>query len=330
MAEDVRALARSLARDFWEASSSARGNGHPTGEAFRHGLRGAAKGFRKGMHHDWRRWGPPPPRPGYPGARPQAPGHQSPWPQAPGQQPPWPQGRPWPPAGPPWAQFGGRPPAYQYRRPPRPPRRGPLPPVRRKWDASILAAILVVVFGAAWLVGGLGLVHLSTEAVLAAGLMLLGACLIVTARTDWSLSRHAWPVVVGAVLVVGLFATSTSFGVAGALSHVSFGEMPRAPTTPGTVYGGFGQLTVDTSKLPADATLDVESVAGQTTVKLGPDQTATVNAHVLGGQICVDGHASSGIGASSGQATVGQGNEHITIDIHQTAGQVVVGKGCGR
>src|SRR5262249_23213984 len=115
-----------------------------------------------------------------------------------------------PPYGPPWM---GPPPwvARQQRRAQRDNRRCPPPPVRRRWDASVLAALLIVMFGVAWLIGGLGALHLSTEAVLAAGLMLLGAALVVTARTDWSLSRHAWPIMLGGALVIGLLATSSTF-----------------------------------------------------------------------------------------------------------------------
>jgi hypothetical protein len=192
-----------------------------------------------------------------------------------------------------------------------------------------------VVFGVAWLIGGLGLVHLSTEAVLAVGLMLLGACLIVTARTDWSLSRHGWPVLLGVVLVLGLFATSASFGVGGAVSHLSFGNTGVTPTKGGTVYGGFGQLTVDTSHLAPGATLHVQSIAGETHIKLPANEFAVVQGKVLAGQICVNGHSdASGIGASLPPVTVppanggsrGQGDQ-ITIDVHQLAGQVDIGTG---
>lgn len=223
----------------------------------------------------------------------------------------------------------------------------------------MLAAALVVVFGVAWLVSGLGAVHLATEAVLAAGLMLLGAFLIVTARTDWSLSRHAWPVLLGLLLVIGLFATSSSFGVSGALSHLSFGDMHTQASSGGTVYGGFGQLTVDATHLKPGTTLHVQSIAGETRVDLPPGETAVVQGKVLAGQVCVNGNAyASGVGASSPEVSVqptqpsgssgssspgssgsqsGTGGNQlvqspaqpVTIDVHQLAGEVVIGSsGC--
>jgi hypothetical protein len=65
-----------------------------------------------------------------------------------------------------------------------------------------------VLFGVAWLIGATGALHVSIEGVVAVGLMLLGASLVVTGRTDWSLSRRSWPVWLGAALIAVLVATS--------------------------------------------------------------------------------------------------------------------------
>ena len=333
VAEDVRALARSLARDLWDATQSARGTGRPPGDAFKHGLRDAVKGaqreFHRGMRHHWYGWGPPPPGRGARPGGPPGPGQSGPGlvGEPPGRRPGGPN-RPGPcgwGGGPPlWAPWTGAPRAHRSR--------GPMPPVRRRWDASILAALLVVVFGATWLIGGLGLVHLSTEAVLAAGLMLLGAALIVTARTDWSLSRHAWPVALGAVLVVGLFATSSTFGVTGALSHLSVGSMHGSATSDKTVYGGVGELTVDARNARPGAVVNVQSVVGETFVEVPLNADLTVQAKVLAGQVCIDGHSySSGIGASTGSVHIGPGGGlALTVNAHQVAGVIEIGtKGCG-
>ena len=102
--------------------------------------------------------------------------------------------------------------------------RQPLPPVRHRWDATTVLGLLAVLFGVAWLIGATGALHLSVEGVVAIGLMVLGAALVVTGRTDWSLSRRSWPMWLGAALIVLLIATSSTFGLGGALSSVSFGE----------------------------------------------------------------------------------------------------------
>ena len=355
VAEDMRALARSLARDFWEAAQSGRGHGRYQSEAFRRGIRDAVHGakdeFRHGMRYGWgprpyRYGGPPkygprppfgPPPSGGPGPRDTAAGSTgqaatgwtSPGGSAPGDTRNGPYWSGWRgPSGQAWPQPGWWSPGHPYRAPR--PRRGkqPPPPVRRKWDASLLAAGLAVLFGVAWLVSGLGAVHLLTEGVLAAGLMLLGACLIVTARTDWSLSRHAWPVVVGLLLVVGLFATSASFGVTGAFSHLSFGDMhPSTPAAGGTVYGGFGQVTVDTSGLEPGKTLYVQSIAGDTRIEVAPGQTVIAQGKVLAGQVCAYGHSvASGIGAAPSPVTTPgpAAPQPAKVYVHQLAGQIVI------
>jgi hypothetical protein len=349
VAEDVRALARSLANDFRDVFDQSRRGGHPTGQAVRHGLRGVAdqvsRDLRAGLgghRHDFYRgyyhghggrgrppWAPPPPPPGVPGSTAGTPG-----------------------AGPPQWQRRGRSswggPSGYYR-PPRPhqPRpkqpRPPRPPVRHRWDATTVLGLLAVLFGVAWLLGAVHAVQVSVAAVVAIGLMLLGAALIVTGRTDWSLSRKTWPVWLGAGMIVVLAATSSAFGTAGALQDVSFGNMIRTATANHTVHGGFGKLTVDAGQLKPGDTLDVDSVAGQTTIQDLPSNTdVTVDARVLAGQICVNGsNAADGVGASASRhfttplepnGTAGPNQVSsvpITVNVHQTFGQILVGgSGC--
>jgi hypothetical protein len=217
--------------------------------------------------------------------------------------------------------------------------------VRHRWDATTVLGLLAVLFGVAWLLGAVHAVHVSVAAVLAIGLMLLGASLIVTARTDWSLSRKTWPVWLGAGMIVALVATSSAFGIDGALQDVSFGNMTRTASAGHTVHGGFGNLVVDATQLKAGDTLNVDSVAGQTTIDLPPASDVNVDARVLAGQICVDGSkASSGVGASASRhiTTPSTGNgpppakgtgldsaAPITVNVHQVAGQILVGgSGC--
>jgi hypothetical protein len=139
----------------------------------------------------------------------------------------------------------------------------------------------------------------------------------------------------GALLVVALFATSSSVGVTGALSHLSFGNMHAEPTSTETVYGGLGQLTVDTSHMRPGDTLQVQSVVGQTRVNLAPGQSAVVQGKVLAGQICIAGRSyASGIGAGSPAVqlpltghnqTAPSTGDPVAIFVHQLAGQVVIG-----
>ncbi|HUJ65992.1 MAG TPA: hypothetical protein VLX59_10665, partial [Acidimicrobiales bacterium] len=261
-------------------------------------------------------WSPPPPPPGVPGATAGTPG-----------------------AGPPqWQRRarprGGRAHPYQPPRQQQAPQSRPArPPVRHRWDATTVVGLLAVLFGVAWLLGAVHAVHVSVAAVLAVGLMLLGASLIVTGRTDWSLSRKSWPVWLGAGMVAALVATSSAFGTAGALQDVSFGNMGSIATNGQTVHGGFGNLTVDASQLAPGNSLTVDSVAGRTFIRGLPQGAAlAVHAHVLAGQICVNGrNAASGIGASvSHEYPPEAGAASITLNVHQVFGQILVGQsGCG-
>lgn len=188
-----------------------------------------------------------------------------------------------------------------------------------------MVGILAVLFGVAWLVSAIGAVHVSVEAVVALGLMLLGAALVVTGRTDWSLSRRSWPVWLGAGMILVLIVTSSSFGVGNAISHMSFGNQSIAPIGSQTINGGFGNLTVDLSNVKPGSTLNIDSIAGETIIN-NPPQNLRVDAHVAAGQICGAAlpNQSSGLGVSV--STGSQSVSTIDLNIHQVFGQVVVGK----
>lgn len=211
--------------------------------------------------------------------------------------------------------------------------------MRRRWDATTVAGVLAVLFGGAWLLAAVGAVHVPAEAVVAVGLMLLGAAVVVTARTDWSLSRRSWPLWLGGLLVVVLAATSATFGVEGSLRHVSIGTMNITARPGATVYGGVGDLTVDAGGLRPGDHITVESVAGNTVVNTPAGADLFVDARLVGGQICVAGHdLADGAGArvqklvtpapgsgSGGTAPALAGSSPIVIDVHQMAGRIQIG-----
>ncbi len=201
-----------------------------------------------------------------------------------------------------------------------------------------MAGLLAVLFGVAWLIGATGILHVSIEAVVAVGLMLLGASLVVTGRTDWSLSRRSWPVWLGIGLIAVLIATSTTFGLGGGLDSVSFGNktvtaQSGAPPS-GTVHGGFGNLTVDLSSATKSGSVKVVSIAGQTFIDLPPNVAGTVDARAFAGQICLNGQeVSQGVDPQyHGRLTTGTGSgPDITLQVHQMFGQIDIGgQGCAR
>lgn len=318
--EEIRALARSLARDFRDAVDQSRAGGHRPGEAVRQGLRDIADEARKGMQdslaglHNYRRprghrsyyrgWYPPPPPAGDPRKSEPAGG------------------------GPPAAPTCWAPPRHPARhgRPQRSRRRG-LPPVRHRWDATTVIGGLAVVFGVAWLLDAVHAAHISVEGAVALGLMLLGAAMIVTGRTDWSLSRRAWPVFAGAALILVLIATSTTFGEPGTAALTFGNQVVNVPPAGQKIEGGVGNLTVEPSALRPGAKVTVSNVAGKVRILLPAGVAAHIDARVLAGEICVDGrNAGSGVGASVSRDIPGS-TPAVVIDVHETSGQIVVGPG---
>lgn len=318
VAEDLRALGRSLARDLRQAAEQARRSGAPPGDAIRHSLRQMAGEARRnvGGPRYGRGWN------GYPG-----PGPGLAWRRGPYRRP---RRKQW--AGPRWRAAPSIPGPPAPTAPARPRRLDP-PPVRRRWDATTVAGVLVLLFGSAWLLGALHALAVPAEAVVALGLMLLGAAVIITARTDWSLSRRSWPLWVGGGLVVALIALSSTLGIAGTLDHVSFGTMHRTPVPGGTVYGGFGKLTVDARSVPAGSSVEVESAAGQTDITTAPGVPVVVHARVLAGRVCVAGSPrAQGLEAGVDELFgAGRAVAPLTLTVHQLAGQVTIdGGGCSR
>ena len=328
MAEEIRALARSLARDFRDAVDQSRAGGNRPGEAVRQGLRDIADEARKGMRDSlaglphyrrprryrshyrayYRGWYPPPPPAGDPREAEPAGG------------------------GPPVTPAGWQPPLHPGRHGPpgRSGRRRGLPPVRHRWDATTVIGGLAVVFGVAWLLDAVHVAHVSVEGAVALGLMLLGAAMIVTGRTDWSLSRRAWPVFTGAALILVLIATSTTFGEPGTAA-LTFGNRAVAVRPTGQrVDGGFGNLSVDASALRPGGKLTISNVAGNVRVILPPGVAAHVEARVLAGEVCIYGrNAGSGVGASVSRDIPGS-SPAVVVDVHEASGQIIVGPGgCG-
>ncbi|MHB8465201.1 MAG: hypothetical protein ACYDH6_14390 [Acidimicrobiales bacterium] len=183
-------------------------------------------------------------------------------------------------------------PVFMPPRPPRPPRaprvRPSRPPVRHKHDGSTLLSLLLVLSGLAWLVSQTHLFDVSAEAVLAIALAVLGAGMVITARTDWSLSRRHWPVWLGAGLLVVLIAAANSAEISGGLSSLNMGPESFQPANwtaaKGEVDNFAGPIDVDLTSLPgnpaADERLVVRDVFGP--VRVTVPASPPYHLHVIG------------------------------------------------
>ncbi len=155
--------------------------------------------------------------------------------------------------------------------------------------------MLAVVFGLAWLVAGTHLFRVTGEGVLAVALMVLGAAVVMTARTDWALSRRAWPIWLGAGLLVLLLVTTVAPRFPAGVRPVRIGRQAASYTAwdqlPSTIGGGVGQTAVDLSGLPGPpaqpTSLQVEGI-GRVVVRLPANVHVQLDAHVGVGRIFVD------------------------------------------
>lgn len=212
------------------------------------------------------------------------------------------------------------------------PAKPPLPPLRHRHDGTTLLGLLAVVFGVAGLAAGTGAVHVSAEAVVAIALMVLGGVMVVTARTDWALSRRTWPIFGGAVLGVALVAVAVTPLPVG-FRHLQFGSDAVAPSSwsalPATIHGGAGRSVVDlsaiASPLPAPRTVVVDNAAGRMEIDLPVSLRAIVHASIAAGDIDIAGVNTSGIRRSVEQVvnptTPGPA---LTLLLRGGFGQVVV------
>jgi hypothetical protein len=242
-----------------------------------------------------------------------------------------------------WGSYGA-PPAWANRppRPPKPPKpeRPKAPPIRHKHDGSTLVSLLLVLAGLAWLVSETHLFNVSLEAVLAVALAILGAGMVVTARTDWNLSRRSWPVWIGAALLVVLLAASNSNRIDAGLSSLNFGPSNFSPTTwtsaKTSVDNFAGPISVDLVTLspPADAaaeTLTIRDTFGPITITL--PQTPGYHIHlkmrsVFGGSNLPANASETGGGHGSTTADIGPATgPTLTIDAQTIFGPVNVRSG---
>ncbi|MDQ1369489.1 MAG: Cell wall-active antibiotics response YvqF, partial [Acidimicrobiaceae bacterium] len=209
----------------------------------------------------------------------------------------------------------------------------PAPPLRHRHDGSTLLGLLAVVFGLAWLAAGTHVAAVSTKAVIAVALMVLGAATVVTARTDWALSRRTWPVLCGAVLALGLLALSASPSLPVGFRHLEFGARTVAPATwadvPSSVHAGFGKTVIDLTQLPLPLpearTLAVDGAAGRLEINVPADLPVVVDARVSAGMIDIDGVTVSGVNRAAHQVLhPTAGGPVLTIEVDSGFGSAAV------
>jgi predicted membrane protein len=206
------------------------------------------------------------------------------------------------------------------------------PPLRHRKDSSTLLSLLLVTVGLAWLFSETGIYTVSLEAVLAVCLAIVGVAMVITARTDWSLSRKHWPMWLGIGLLVVLLASTDGSAIGSGLASLHFGPIDTAPTSwASATYSNLaGPLDVDLSHLPAgpDAkTIRVQNTFGPIRVTLPAAPKGyqiDVDARTTFGPVTVPGQATSA-GTFSHQTYATQGRGPVLhVDVRDSFGPVIV------
>jgi hypothetical protein len=279
VAEDVRALVRSLVRDVRSGVDEARREANRSSQAIGDEMRKAARQSRqnlraaRGSHshpHHRHGWDATPPGSGVGSGIGSGPG----------------------------SGVGVAEPPRPVR-PPRPPRPAKtLGPLRHRHDSSTVLGLVALILGLSWLAAATHLLAVPWKAAVAVALMVLGAAMVVTARTDWALSRRAWPMLLG-VLLVAILALGTA-----SISWPSVGSHDWSWTSwsavPATVNGGVGTTTVDLRPLPSlqsPVRLEVDRNIGMLRVFLPRGVAVAIDESAGIGSVIYNGRRlSSGVG----------------------------------
>lgn len=160
---------------------------------------------------------------------------------------------------------------------------------------SATVGVLAIAAGVVWLLEIVGVVAIPGKALASILLMVIGAAIVVTARSG----RPRWPLVVGAALVLGLAASSAP-GLKG------IGDQTIVPASANELAQSYhlslGDTRVDLTRIEdlsalPGRTLAIHVGAGSVRVFVPPDLPITLSVHVGAGDAVVCGRRlGSGLG----------------------------------
>ncbi len=199
------------------------------------------------------------------------------------------------------------------------PSSGPVPGVPRdRRPERVVAGLVLLGVGSSWLLDELG-VSVPWALAPAAGVIVLGLALMVTAR---SRASHAGLVAWGAILL------AVALVLAVAQPRGPVGDRlvtPAASDWPVATSLSAGNLTLDlrSNPLPASGRLDADVGAGKVVVLVPRGVTVQVVAHIGMGEVFVDGvQARGGMGIDWSDPAA-----PVVVDVNVNMGQVEVRHG---
>ena len=194
---------------------------------------------------------------------------------------------------------------------------------RRPSGVQLGIGLLLILLGAVWLLQASGAIDVSLSAVLPAALILLGALLVVSARTG----RHTGLIVVGVILsLVTAVISSVDIRLDGGI-----GDRVARPSNPAEVASDYtlaiGSLEVDLSAVGFDAADEVSvSVGmGELVVVVPADVPVQVRAHAGVGNVVLFGEDFNGLDVDA-EADDGAGTI-LTLNLEVGLGSIEVFRG---
>ncbi|HZU71697.1 MAG TPA: LiaF domain-containing protein [Acidimicrobiales bacterium] len=193
-------------------------------------------------------------------------------------------------------------------------------PIRRRHsDRGLLGALLLVI-GAAWLIGDLRILSLSSETLLSALLIVTGLGVLANPR-----SRRRWPLILGAVVTFALATSTVHLSLPNSHSVGDRLVQPAGAATLQPAYSlGTGNMTLDltTVSLPAGLhPVNVSVGAGNLEVLVPDNVGISVHAQDGVGSITLPGGASSGgLGVTRDWQSQRYSHDAVQLQLHLHVG----------
>lgn len=190
---------------------------------------------------------------------------------------------------------------------------------------TIAAGAMLVLLGLLWVIETLDVAAINYGALLAVGLVVVGAALVAGARTG----AHAGLIVLGLALTLALtIATAVSVPLHGHVGEQHFSVQAIEEVQPSYSITA-GDLALDFHRVAfpsGDTNVEARVGAGNLTIQVPEDVAVLVRYHVGVGDATVFGHSESGFSLENERTTAGyeRADHRLILDLNVGAGDLEV------